>query len=83
MTMQRIESSWAVHAGAWRETSLDTEDMSLEDIAERLYSEASSPSLCHQCSDEMSDPELVELTQITIDGVDYTQTDNGTWVVYE
>ena len=77
-----VGGTFATAGSTYREIQLDVGNMSVEQIARELESQAESPSLCHQCTAEVEDPELQELAGLNIDGVEYVQTD-GAWEVYD
>jgi hypothetical protein len=78
--VSRVSASFSVGAGTWAEGEIDTDGMSLDDIAEAVYEIHPGISLCHQCAGELSDPEVVELTSFTLDGTEYTYNeDTGKW----
>ncbi len=77
--MTMVRAVFAVVASNVQDVEIDTADMSPDDIAAELEVEASNPSVCHHCDDEISDPSLDELVGFTIEGVEYTPR-NGKWV---
>lgn len=71
--MSRIFAAFAVNAGTAIEFELDITGMSDEQIVQAVE-EASGEhlyvSVCHQCAQNISDPEAGDLVGLTVDGRD-------------
>lgn len=81
--MSKITASFAIEAGGYGEAEFDTTGMSPDEIAKKTFTETDvNTSLCHQCANDVIDPEVSELTGFTVDGVQYVQVD-GHWQVDE
>ncbi len=74
--MSHVSASFSVGAGSWAEGEIGTEGLTLAEVAEAAYELHPGISLCHQCAGELSDPEVLELTSLVIDGVEYTYSDD-------
>ena len=69
-----ITATFAISAGHYGECDVDITGLPLDEIAEHVFNEAApDTTLCHQCDDNISDPEVTEMTSFTIDGIDYIQ----------
>jgi hypothetical protein len=66
--MATIGGTFIVNGGTYREIEMDTDGMTADEIAAALEDRADMPSLCHQCTEECEDPQLGEMTSLTIDG---------------
>lgn len=77
-----VTGVFRVNAGAARDVEMVVDGLALEQVAQALYDQAEGISLCHQCAREMSDPELGDLTQITIDERIYVPDDADGWRLY-
>jgi hypothetical protein len=68
----RVGASFAVSGSAWREITMDTDGMTIDQIAAELEARVPGVFLCHQCASEISDPEL--------DGQEYVwDSDSQAW----
>jgi hypothetical protein len=72
-----ILATFSVGGGNAQDVEIDTEGLTPDQIAEALINNAETPSLCHQCARDISDPELSELTSFTLDGVEYVEHFDG------
>lgn len=68
MTEQHISATFEVHAGTYTEFTLDTTDMSDQDIVAHVEREGTYVSVCSQCSHQIIDPEVGDLTSVIVDG---------------
>lgn len=74
-----IVASYSVEASTAQDIELpDIAGLSLEEIATLVDRNAPGISLCHECAHQVSDPELGELTAMTVNGVCYELAD-GVW----
>lgn len=79
--MSVLGAVFAIHAGSYSEMTRDVSGMTLDQIAEVVEQEIDvDVSLCHECGGKVSDPTPVELVAFTVDGVEYSQDDDGNWV---
>lgn len=81
--MATVGGVFEVGASSYQEIELDTEGMSLEEIAQALEDDAPGISLCYECAGKVSDPELGDLSSLNIDGVEHIQDEDGAWIVYD
>jgi hypothetical protein len=77
--MANVQASFEVFASTTTETELDVDGLTPDQIAALLENEGAGVSLCHQCDDEVSDPEVGELVAFYIDDKAYNRVD-GKWV---
>lgn len=74
-----IAASYAVHGSTVQDVKQgNIAGLSLEQIAALVDANAPGISLCHQCDDQVSDPELGDISAMTINGVYYELVD-GVW----
>lgn len=77
--MATVRATFEVFAGTTTEAELDVDGMTPDQIAERIEREGAGLSLCHQCDDEVSDPQVGDLVGFTVGDKDYSLVD-GQWV---
>lgn len=83
MSDSQITASFEVLAGTAQDFDLDITGMSPDEIAAWLNEHADGISLCHQCSRDVSDPELGDLTGFSVDGVSFERNGmTGHWEAY-
>lgn len=81
--LTRVTASFAIGAGGFGEGDLDVTGLNPDQIADLIWQQiAPSPSLCHQCTGEVIDPEVDELTGFCVDGVEYEMVGDH-WVPWE
>lgn len=82
MAKQHVRASFSVGAGAYGECDIDITGLSPDEIADLVFNEAApDTTLCHQCADHVSDPEVEELTGFSVGGVEYVKQQDGHWTV--
>ena len=77
--MSKVSGSFEVNASNWAEVEFDTDGLSPDEIVQKLYEEHPGISVCHQCANDIEDPELGDVVGFTVDGVEYIRLD-GEWV---
>lgn len=77
-----VTGVFEVNAGAARDVEVAVDGLTIEQVAQALYDQAEGITLCHQCAREMSDPELGDLVEITVDGQTYLPDGAGGWRSY-
>jgi len=81
-------ASFAVNAGtSARFTGIDFTGMTPDEMAEAIedndaVQEAVQVNVCHQCAEDVDDPQVDEMTGFTVDGVDYERGRDGHWRAY-
>ncbi len=76
----KITGTFIVNAGATQEVELpDISSLSIEEIAGLVEARAPGVGLCHQCSSEIDDPELGDLTAMSIGDKYYERHDDDSW----
>lgn len=79
--LTRVTATFSVGAGAYGECDIDVTGLTPDQIAEIAMTDTNvSTTLCHQCANSISDPEIEEMTGFTVNGVEYEFVD-GHWVV--
>lgn len=74
-----VVASYSVEASTAQNIELpDIAGLSIKEIAELVDHNAPGISLCRDCAHQISDPELAELTAMTVNGVYYELVD-GVW----
>lgn len=79
--MADIVATYAVHAGTTATVRLG--DVTDPDMVALYLSDDVQPdvSVCHECADNIIDPEVAHLVSFTVDGVAYEQDkETGHWV---
>lgn len=77
--MTDVSASFVVEGGAARDVVVE-DGLTIAEIATRVYDEAEGVDLCHQCGRKVSDLQLGDLTQLTVDGKTWVPDDKGGWV---
>jgi hypothetical protein len=78
--LTRVSAAFRIVGGGACERDLDITGLTPDEIADLVFVTIANPSLCHQCVRDISDPEVEELTEFTVNGVDYNR-DGEHWVV--
>lgn len=79
--LTRVTATFAIAAGGYGEGDLDVTGLTPDEIADLIMElVAVDPTLCHQCADEMSDPQIEELTGFRVGRVEYEKVGDH-WVV--
>ena len=79
--MTTVRGSWKVEAGNSAEFDIDTAGKTPEEVAYLLDERHPGVSVCHQCDDDVTDPELGDLTEFEMNGKTYTNR-AGKWIEY-
>lgn len=75
-----VTASFSVGAGTYAEGYLDVTGLRPDEIAELVFDEiAADTSLCHECCEKLSDPEIADLVAFNVGGVEYEKVGHE-WV---
>lgn len=79
--MKKYTAVYEVFAGTVVGNEAELDGLTPDEMAERIDT-AAKPyvGLCHQCSRDISDPQIGDLVAFIVDGVEHTQDDGGKWV---